>query len=155
MPHREPKEISEELLQCLRKCRLIGIHGLPSSGKTPLAKELAQRICGTHVEVDLLLFDRQLDRTQYVDRVKYAELTRKLQSKVAWPIIIDCFVLLDVLARVNVSVDELLLCERVAPAGSDFGKEGDEVFEDYRRRHQVKHDRAKMFTMFYSESDFV
>lgn len=54
MFRREP-ELGNELLQALEKYRSIGIHGASGSGKSSLARDLAERLGGTYIGVDELL----------------------------------------------------------------------------------------------------
>jgi len=143
---RHPKEISQELLDAICECNLIGIHGAVCSGKSSLAKEIIHRIGrGTHIEIDDFLSD---DRGRpYLEQIKLNELD-KLIIEAPSPIFLDCVIVLDVLQRLNKSADLILYCERTHSDTMFIGSpELNSLFESYRDRHHPEVTACHVFTL--------
>jgi hypothetical protein len=143
---RQPKEISQELLDSLRECNLVGIHGANGSGKSCLAREIIPQIGGgTHIEVDNFLSNHR--ERPYLDQIQINELITRVTESTP-PIIFDCFIALDVLERINSKAELMLYCERVHLATIRIGKpELNSLFESYRKRRQPEATAKQIFTL--------
>jgi ABC-type antimicrobial peptide transport system ATPase subunit len=145
---RIPNHPDQELLDLLRKCRLIGIHGAMGSGKSSLAKDLISLIGGTHIEVDNHLSTPRMGRT-YLQQVKFVDLKSRIQESIP-PIFLDCFIVLDVLERINIQADLTLFCERsVNESRWRFNPESETIFESYQTRHHPRTSAKAIFTLVY------
>ena len=145
---RSPERPSKELLDFLRECKLIGIHGPSLSGKTDLARELVLLIGGTHIEVDKIPPGANGGK-EYIDQIDLSVLKDKIQNGIP-PVIIDCYVLLDVLKTISIQVDTTLLCERVDGANCSFCGEVESDFASYQKRHKPRASAKQIFTLSYS-----
>jgi Uridine kinase len=145
---REPEHISQDLLNSLRECKLIGIDGASGSGKTTLAKELVQQIGGTHIEVDnhLEIDDEVPTKKQYLELVKFDDLKQHIQNS-KLPVIIDCFILMDVLQKLGIKADGILFCERVS--NGIFSRAMELEFRAYEKRHNPQTLAKQVFTLTY------
>jgi len=143
---RIPERPSDELLNLIEKSRLVGVHGANCSGKSSLAKELAQLVGGTHIEIDNHLSTPRLGRT-YLQQVKFDEVRNEIQKSTP-PIILDCFILLDVLNKMNMKADFTLFCER-ACGNVRFNSQNEAEFESYENRHQPRKLAKQIFTPVY------
>ena len=143
---RIPERLNDELLDLTKKSKSVGVHGANCSGKSFLSKELAQLVGGTHVEVDNHLSTPRLGRT-YLQQVKFDEIKDIIQKSTP-PIILDCFILLDVLDKMNINVDFTFFCER-ACGNMRFNPENEGEFESYENRHQTRKLAKQIFTLVY------
>jgi hypothetical protein len=143
---RIPERPNDELLDLIRKSRSVGVHGANCSGKSFLSRELAQLVGGTHVEIDNHLSTPRLGRT-YLHQVKFDEVKNEIQKSTP-PIILDCFILLDVLEKMNLNVDFTLFCER-ACGNVRFNPENEDEFESYEKRRQPRKLAKQIFTLVY------
>jgi ABC-type dipeptide/oligopeptide/nickel transport system ATPase subunit len=145
---REPEYISKDLLNSLRECRLIGIDGASGSGKTTLAKELIQQIGGTHIDVDdhLQIDDQVPTKKQYFELVKFDDLKQHIENSKP-PIIIVCFILMDVLQKLGIKADAILFCER--DSNLMFSRTLEVEFRAYEKRHNPQALAKQIFTLTY------
>jgi len=109
---RIPADISPELLETVKTAHIIGVHGANGSGKTYTIKEIVRKIHrGTHVQFDCYL-SKSATKKPYFDRLRLDRLAIKIE-RARPPVFLDCFILLDVLGRMNIDRPELLIyCER-------------------------------------------
>jgi hypothetical protein len=143
---RIPEHPSQELLDALRKCKLIGIHGPTNSGKSSLAKELVSLIGGTHINVDEI--PGPIEGGKYLDHINFQTLKGKIQNCNKLPVIIDCYMLLDVLKIIDVQVDETLLCERANDENCFFDLDLESDFNSYQKRHCPRTSAKQIFKLF-------
>jgi hypothetical protein len=147
-PKRSPEYPDKKLLDFLRKCKLIGIHGPTGSGKTLLSKELIQKIGGTHIEIDKIPSSEN-GKTGFINQINLPILKRRIQNGNP-PIIIDCYLLLDILKTIDVQIEAILLCERVDDGDMGFRADLDFEFESYKKRYDPRASARQVFTMTYS-----
>jgi len=143
-----PQHPSQELLNSLQTCKLIGIHGPQFSGKSALAKELSLLLNGTHIEVDKI--PGPIEGDKYLDHIDFSYLKSKIQNSDKLPIIIDCVLLLDVLEKINIMVDELLLCERENHQCFSLGLKLEADYENYQKRHNPRTTAKQVFILYFS-----
>jgi adenylate kinase family enzyme len=146
--YREPDRLNDGFLDELRKFRLIGIDGANSSGKSSLAKEIIEKIGGTHIEVDDHLSTPPNGRT-YLQQVKFDELKKTIQNAQP-PVIVDCFVLMDVLERLNMRPDLTLFCDREMNFPISFNSQMEAVFNSYKERRHPEQYAKQIFTLTIS-----
>ena len=86
----------------------------------------------------------------YLEQVKFTELKNKIQEAIP-PIILDCFIVLDVLERINVQADFTLFCKRsVDESRWCFHREIENTFESYQNRRHPHASAKEVFTLMYS-----
>ena len=71
-----------------------------------------------------------------MEHVKFLELKDHIQ-KIKPPIILDCFIVLDVLAKLDVQPDMLVFCDRAIVGDWALNRKLEAVFESYKQRYNL------------------
>jgi hypothetical protein len=142
---REPETFDGRFLDSLRHSKLVGIHGRKSSGKTELTKELVSLVGGTHIQVDDWL-EQPPDGRTYLERVKAEALSKEIQKSVK-PVFLDCFIVLDVLAKIKMQSDYLIYCDRLTDENwLHFKQDGQNISASYEERRNPRETANVIFT---------
>lgn len=145
---RSPEHLNDGLLAKLRESRLIGIHGANASGKSSLAREISQKINGVHIEVDDHLSTPANGRA-YLQQVKFDEIKQAIQNADP-PVIVDCFILMDVLEKLDMQPDLTLYCQRHMEGNFCFNPQMEREFQSYQERHRPEQYAYQIFTLKFS-----
>lgn len=148
---REPNIIPADVISAVRASKLVAIHGDNGSGKSYLANELVSAAHGTHIQVDEYL-DTPSNGRIYIEQVKVAQLKAAIQNAGA-PVLVDCFIVLDVLDRLSMEAEITLYCEKVMPNWLRGNRELLREFEDYKSRHNLPESAKHTFVLQYPDFD--
>jgi hypothetical protein len=143
-----PKQPTQEFLDFAKKSKLIAVHGANYSGKSTLSRELAILIDGTHIEVDDFLSTPPNGR-QYLEQVKFVELKDQIQKSKS-PIILDCFIILDVLAKMDLKPDMMVFCDRAIVGDWNLNLKMEAVYESYQQRYSFPDSASWTFKLIIS-----
>jgi hypothetical protein len=142
---RRPENFDDIFLNALRQSKLVGVHGRNHSGKTRLVRDLISHTGGTRIEVDDHL-EQPPDGRAYLERVKNDELTQIIRMSQK-PVFLDSFIVLDVLAKINMQPDYLIFCDRLTDESSfRFNQAFERTYDDYEERRNPRASANKIFT---------
>jgi hypothetical protein len=113
-------QIKNALISRIKECLqskqplVVGIDGASGAGKTSFAKLLCNELNGKHIEVDSYLHQH---RGEYVSHLRLEILRKDVAASVEPVSLIEGVCLLDILERIQITLDVLIYVKRVDTAG--------------------------------------